>query len=309
MTSASTEGIHHVCNTLGLDFETAAGPPWTEVASHHPRSLFDRTRTDVSGSSLSDGRPGPVRGADLSDRVDPASIPKRRSCLRSSGGGGRKPGVRSRRPGAKAVTQDRNRKPDRSLRDLDPSDPRWQAVELAQRGRMILDVSEADLDAAEATSGPFHPITWHFRSARNEARKSWERLQAEFGTAALQAALAQPPLTVLALGPHADRWTPDRQGRWPLPNVDGPTPQPILLIPIAGKTYRALRVAGTPLAPLLWRLTRLHPPLEDGPYYACRLRDGTTQCDCAGWTFAPDDVAEPPGLCKHLRALVALGWL
>jgi hypothetical protein len=210
------------------------------------------------------------------------------------------------------VDAERKGHPDRAaaLGDLDPSDPRWRTVELAQRGRMILDVSQADLDAAEATSGPFHPTTWHFRNARNEAQKSWDRLRAEFGSTTLNEALAQPPVTILALGPHADRWTPDRQGRWPMPEVEvaGASLRSILLIPIVGKTYRVSRVAGTPLAPLQWRLTRLNPPLENGPYYACRLRDGSTQCDCAGWTFELA-VQDPPGLCKHLRALVALGWL
>jgi hypothetical protein len=30
---------------------------------------------------------------------------------------------------------------------------------------MILDVSAADLEAAEAAYGPFHPTAWHFRNA------------------------------------------------------------------------------------------------------------------------------------------------
>ena len=38
----------------------------------------------------------------------------------------------------------------RSLRDRDESDPDRCAVELVQRGRLILDVSAADLEAAEA---------------------------------------------------------------------------------------------------------------------------------------------------------------
>jgi hypothetical protein len=198
----------------------------------------------------------------------------------------------------------------RALRDRDPSDPLRRTVELAQRGRMILDVSAADLDAAEAAFGPFHPTSWHFRNAWHEARNSWDRLRAEVGGATLDSALDRPPMTVLALGPEADRFTPDRDGRWPMPDPDTSVQPPVLLllIPIAGKTYRAHRVAGTPLAPQLWRLTRLDPPHDDGPYYACRFRDGTTQCDCAEWTYklAIDD---PPGLCKHLQGLAALGWI
>src|SRR5215208_1670876 len=87
-----------------------------------------------------------------------------------------------------------------SLRDRDPSDPARRAVELAQRGRMILDVATADLEAAETTLGPFHPTSWHFRNALHEARRSWDRLRAEFGGSALEAALNQPPLAVLTLG-------------------------------------------------------------------------------------------------------------
>ncbi|GAC1466196.1 MAG: hypothetical protein NVSMB9_06490 [Isosphaeraceae bacterium] len=211
---------------------------------------------------------------------------------------------------------ERKRKPSTwkpPLRDRDPTDPVWHAVELAQRGRLILDVSAADLEAAEAAYGPFHPTAWHFRNGWYEALRSWDRLRAELGGATLEAALEEPPLTVLALGPGADRFTPDRAGRWPLPppaptGPGGPAPGPILLIPITGQSYRALRVAGTPLAPLLWCLTRLHPPLDDGPYYACRLRDGTTRCDCAEWTYQIADT-EPRNLCKHLAALDSLGWL
>ena len=172
------------------------------------------------------------------------------------------------------------------LRDRDSSDPARQAVEVAQRGRMILDVSAADLEAAEAVHGPFHPTAWHFRNALAEARRSWDRLRAELGGATLDAALAELPLTYLMLG--------------------GATP--VVLVPIAGQTYRAHRVAGTPLAPVQWRLTRLRPPLEDGPYYACRLKDGSTQCDCAEWTYKAPEADRNP-LCKHLAALDALGWL
>ena len=199
----------------------------------------------------------------------------------------------------------------RPLRDLDPSDPVWQAVELAQRGRMILDVAAADVEAAEAACGPFHPTAWHFRNAWYEAMRSWDRLRARVGGATLEAALEELPLTVLAIGPGAGEFAPDRSGRWPLPEPapPGPAPtSPVLLIPITGQTYRALRVPGTVLAPMIWRLTRLHPPLDDGPYYASRLRNGTTRCDCAEWTYQIADT-EPDLLCKHLAALRALGWV
>jgi hypothetical protein len=184
----------------------------------------------------------------------------------------------------------------RPLRDLDESDPRRRAVELAQRGRMILDVSAADLEASEAAHGAFHATTWHFRNACNEARRSWERLRAELGTKTLEAALNQPPLVVLTLGENNGRST-----------HDGPR---IMLVVIAGQTYCAQRVAGTELAPIQWRLTRLHPPLENGPYYVCRLADGTTQCDCAEWIYQIAGNGDSRKThCKHLAALDALGWI
>jgi hypothetical protein len=180
----------------------------------------------------------------------------------------------------------------RPLRDRDESDPQRRAVELAQRGRMILDVSTADLEAAEAAYGAFHATAWHFRNACNEARRSWERLRAELGTKTLEAALNQPPLTVLTLNEPAN---------------GSPS---VVLVLIAGQTYRTQRVTGTELAPIQWRLTRLHIPLEDGPYYVCRLADGSTQCDCAEWTYR---IAETDNgrktHCKHLAALAALGWI
>lgn len=174
------------------------------------------------------------------------------------------------------------------LCDRDPSDPVRQAVELAQRGRMILDVSAADLEAAEAALGPFHPTAWYFRTARDEARRAWDRLRAQYGSAALDAALQELPLTYLTLERGSGR-------------------EPVVLIPVGGHSYRAERVVGTALAPIQWRLTRLHPPLEDGPYFACRLHDGSVQCDCAEWVFEVADSGRHA--CKHLAALRALGWL
>ncbi len=87
----------------------------------------------------------------------------------------------------------------RSVLDRDASDPARRAVELAQRGRMILDVALADLEAAETVLGAAHPTCWHFRQGLDEARRSWDRLRAQFGGKALEAALAEPPVAVLEL--------------------------------------------------------------------------------------------------------------
>ena len=165
-------------------------------------------------------------------------------------------------------------------------------AELAQRGRLILDVSSAGLETALSALGALHPTTWHFRDSVNEARRYWERLRALLGTKGLEAALSQPPLTTLTLGERA-------KGS---PRVE--------LLLIEGKTYRAQQVAGTELAPFQWRLTRLHPPLEDGPYYVCRLANGSTQCDCAQWTYRIAETnASRQSCCKHAAALVSLGWI
>lgn len=174
------------------------------------------------------------------------------------------------------------------LRDRDPDDPLRQTVELAQRGRLILDVSTADLAAAEAVLGPFHPTAWHFRSARDEAQRAWDRLRAQYGSATVKAALEELPLTYLTLDPGRGR-------------------PPVMVIPILGQAYRAERVDGTSHAPVLWRLARLLRPSDDGPYYVCRLGDGTVQCDCAEWIFERAETDGRP--CKHLAALRALGWL
>lgn len=176
-----------------------------------------------------------------------------------------------------------------SLRDRDPADPAFKMVELVQRGRMILDVASSDLMAAEERLGPFHETTWHFRNALAEARKSWDRLRAEFGSTALEAALAKPPLTLLSLG-----------------ESDRDVPKAVLLV-ISGTTYAVERVAGTALAPVLWRLIRV-PPSDHGPYYLARLGDGSTQCDCAEWTYQVAEIEGAPP-CKHLAGLRALRWI
>ncbi|MDB5350639.1 MAG: hypothetical protein JWN86_1886 [Planctomycetota bacterium] len=180
------------------------------------------------------------------------------------------------------------RSPPVPIRDRDPSDPAFKSVELAQRGRMILDVAAADLEMAEEHLGPFHETTWHFRNALAEARRSWDRLRAEFGSAALDAALAEPPLAILTIGEDVD-------------------PPRAIFLSIGGKTYRVERIAGTDLAPALWRLTRL-PLSEDGPYYVARLRDGTYRCDCAEWTYQVAQIDHAPP-CKHVTGLLAMGWI
>jgi len=202
-----------------------------------------------------------------------------------------------------------------SLRDRDDSDPARRVIELAQRGRMILDVSAADLEAAEASFGPFHATTWHFRNELNEARRSWDRLRAEFGSAALEAALNELPFTILELGKaggdasHRDGYRDcGHAEKRPRAGSSGSGSAPVTLIPIGGRTYRVQGIEGTALAPVQWRLTRLSPPLDDGPYFACRLHDGSTQCDCADWTYQSDSNGDR-ALCKHLRALDALGWI
>jgi hypothetical protein len=179
-----------------------------------------------------------------------------------------------------------------SLSERDESDPVRCAAELVQRGRLILDVSAADLEAAEATFGALHPTTWHFRNNLIEAQRSWEQLRAEVGTRILEAALELPALTSLTLGRSTN------------------TGLEIVVILIGGQTYRPERVLGTELAPIQWRLTRLRPPLENGPYYICQLADGSTQCDCANWTFQISETEKVhTSRCKHVDALQSLGWV
>lgn len=173
------------------------------------------------------------------------------------------------------------------LAQRDPSDPTYRIVELAQRGRMIVEVAEADMAIAESVLGAFHETTWYFRQACAEARRAWERLRAEFGSRALESALAGPPLDVLTL---------DRAGR-----------KPLSLVLIAGAAYHVERIPEALSARTVVRLTRLRGG-HDGPYYVCRLQDGSTQCDCAEWTYQVADVPNAPP-CKHIAAMAALGWL
>jgi hypothetical protein len=178
----------------------------------------------------------------------------------------------------------------RPLHERNESDPVRCAAELVQRGQLILDVAAADLQAAQTTFGPFHPTTWHFRNALDEARRSWEQLRVELGSAFLASALRQLPLVVMDL-----REPTDSRLR-------------VELVLIGGQTYQTQEVSGTALAPVQWRLTRLNPPLDHGPYYVCRLADGSTQCDCANWTYriAETEHAQT-AYCKHMAALAALG--
>lgn len=180
----------------------------------------------------------------------------------------------------------------RPLQERDESDADRCAVELAQRGRMILDVSAADLEAAETSYGPFHPTTWHFRNALHEAQRTWSRLRAELGTLFLESALDEPSLTVLTLGEPAAG------------------PSRVDLILIAGQTYRTQSVMGTESAPVQWRLCRLNAPVDDSSYYVCRLADGSTQCDCAEWIYRIAENDRTCGAqCKHISSLAALGWI
>ncbi len=111
----------------------------------------------------------------------------------------------------------RTRRPASPARRRDSTDASWKSIELIQRGRMILDVAAADLEVSEARLGPFHETTWYFRTALEESRRSWDRLRASYGGRALEAALGEPPQTVLTLG------------RDDMPAA--------VLIPIGGKTY------------------------------------------------------------------------
>jgi hypothetical protein len=168
--------------------------------------------------------------------------------------------------------------------------PSFRTVVHVQRTKMVVDVASADLEVAERLAGTLDPTVGHFRQALSKAQQAWEHLRADLGAPVIEAALAEPPRAYLTLG-------------------GGRTGQPrTLLIPISGQTYQAEHIMGTPLAPVQWRLTLLGRSPGVDPYYVCRLRDGSTQCDCADWIFRAEGI-DPPGRCKHLIALDALGWL
>lgn len=163
-------------------------------------------------------------------------------------------------------------------------------TELIQRGRMTLEVAQVDLQMVQSRQGPFHETTWYFRQALADATQSWDRLCQEVGERGVATALAQPPSIILELN-H-----PGRPGT------------PVCLILIQGGTYRLEPVPGTPLAPSIWRLTRLATDQDPEPYYALKRADGSTQCDCAEWVYRIAETNQPRP-CKHLAALHALGRL
>jgi len=188
-------------------------------------------------------------------------------------------------------------------RSLDVDEPARRAVEVAQRGRILLDLATAELASAERRHGSFHEKTWARRRTLAEARGAWDRLRAEYGKTALEAALARPPVAVMTFGGSCG---------------PGVLPRAVLLV-IGGSTFRAQKVPGSVVAPTIWRLDRVPPadpsaladdPFALDPYHAVRLGDGSTRCDCGEWVFSVDGVeGHPTGLCKHLSALRALGWV
>jgi|GEM_PF-1429791 len=177
-----------------------------------------------------------------------------------------------------------------------------EVIELIQRGRIILDVAAADLDAAEAGLGPFHEVSCHFRDALAEARRAWERLRAHYGSRAVTQALEAPPHALMTLGlPPSNDSAP--------PSCAGSERPKVILLVIAGFTYAVRPLPPSPEAPALWRLDRL-PASEDGPHQPARLADGSYQCDCAQWIYQlADQPDQPQRYCNHLQALRWLGWL
>jgi hypothetical protein len=158
-----------------------------------------------------------------------------------------------------------------------------------QRAKIVLDVAIVDFEVSEETLGPVHPTTQHFRETLDAARTSWDRLRAEFGGKTLERELGRSAIAVVRLDPQ----TPESRRRH--------------LILIQGKTYAVESVPGTPVAPILFRIQRLNPRLEFGPYYLSQLADGSMHCDCAEWAYRDDSPGEIP--CKHLSSLSHLGWI
>lgn len=184
-----------------------------------------------------------------------------------------------------------------------PDDPSQRAIEVAQRGRIVLDLATTELASMERRLGPFHEKTWVCRRTLAEALRAWDRLRAAYGRAALEAALERPPAAVMTFGGSC--------------GAEG-LPRAVLMV-IGGRTYRARKLEGSSAAPTIWRLDRVPPadpsaladdPFALDPYHAVRLADGATRCDCGEWVFSIDGVDDhPTGLCKHLAALRALGWV
>ncbi len=165
-------------------------------------------------------------------------------------------------------------------------------VELVQRGRMIVEGAAADLEAAEAAHGAFHERSWHCREALTEARRSWDRLRAEIGSKQMELALNAHPVAVLAL-----------EGAPATAKFSG-------LIVIGGSTYVVKRIVGVESAPIQWRVARLRTHSGAEPYHACRLADGSTQCDCAEWIYRiAQTTNRDRGRCKHIAALAHLDWI
>lgn len=168
--------------------------------------------------------------------------------------------------------------------------------ELVQRGRMIVELAAADLHAAEAAYGTAHEITWRFRNQLNEARVSWSHLCAELGPRAIERALSQPPASFLAL-------EPTRSGRGD-----------VNLFCLEGTTFRATRSLNTARGATEWHLASLASSLAEGltrprvRFTVSRARDGSRCCDCAEVRGA-EGVTHDGSHCKHVRALLALGWI
>ena len=122
------------------------------------------------------------------------------------------------------------------------------------------------------------------RQLTEEMAAIWTRLWNEFGGGIIQTALDCHPIATTTMGNGTS------------------------LFLIDGETYVFQRAHGARLAEMQWELAKLNDGAN--PYYACRLANGTLQCDCADWTYR---VAESNGAtcthCKHLRALASLGLI